>query len=302
MSLQALIADEIAGDRMAPWKILKSAIRGYIAHEALTRGAAIAFYAVTSLAPVLFVVVAIAGLVFGQDLVRSNLVDQVSGLVGKEGGELIKTMLSRAADKESSIWASILGVLTVIVTASGVFGELQTALNRTWEVENTSDQPWFSIIRARAVSLGLVAVLGFLLMISLAASAAVSALGNYLGGQSGFTVLLSVLNTGLSLALFTILFGAIYKVLPDTSLSWREVAVGAFLTAILFTVGKSLIGWYLGTTAAGSGYGAAGALILILLWGFYSSQILLLGAEITRAIARDEIGDGGRKKEVRVSK
>ena len=165
---------------------MKSAFRGYIAHEALTRGAAIAFYAVTSLAPVLFVVVGIAGLVFGQDLVRSNLVDQVSGLVGKEGGELIKTMLSRAADKESSTWASILGVLTVIVTASGVFGELQTALNRTWEVENTSDQPWFSIIRARAVSLGLVAVLGFLLMISLAASAAVSALGNYLGGQSGF--------------------------------------------------------------------------------------------------------------------
>jgi membrane protein len=287
---------------MAPWKILKSAIHGYMAHEALTRGAAIAFYAVTSLAPVLFVVVAIAGLVFGQDLVRSNLVDQVSGLVGKEGGELIKTMLSRAADKESSIWASILGVLTVIVTASGVFGELQTALNRTWEVESTSDQPWFSIIRARAVSLGLVAVLGFLLMISLAASAAVSALGNYLGGQSGFTVLLSVLNTGLSLALFTILFGAIYKVLPDTPLSWREVAVGAFLTAVLFTVGKSLIGWYLGTTAAGSGYGAAGALILILLWGFYSSQILLLGAEITRAIAHAEIGDVERKKAVRVSK
>jgi len=286
---------------MAPWKILKSAIRGYIAHEALTRGAAIAFYAVTSLAPVLFVVVAIAGLIFGQDLVRSNLIDQVTGLVGKEGGELIKTMLSRAADKESSTWASILGVLSVLVTASGVFGELQTALNRTWEVE-TSDQPWFSLIRARAVSLGLVAVLGFLLMISLAASAAVSALGNYLGGQSGFTILLSVLNTVLSLALFTMLFGAIYKVLPDTPLSWREVAVGAFLTAILFTVGKSLIGWYLGTTAAGSGYGAAGALILILLWGFYSSQILLLGAEITRAIAHDETDDVGRKKEGRVSK
>jgi membrane protein len=288
---------QTAGDRMAPWKILKSAIRGYIAHEALTRGAAIAFYAVTSLAPVLFVVVAIAGLMFGQDLVRSNLVDQVSGLVGKEGGELIKTLLSGAPDKESSAWASILGVLTVIVTASGVFGELQTALNRTWEVENTSDQPWFSIIRARAVSLGLVAVLGFLLMISLAASAAVSALGNYLGGQSGFTVLLSVLNTVLSLALFTMLFGAIYKVLPDTRLNWREVVVGAFLTAILFTVGKSLIGWYLGTTAAGSGYGAAGALILILLWGFYSSQILLLGAEITRAIAHDETDDIVRKKE-----
>src|ERR1700752_1334066 len=128
---------------MAAWTILKNAVSGYIAHEALTRGAAIAFYAVTSLAPVLLVVVAIAGLVFGQDLVRSSLIDQVSGLVGREGGELIQTMLTRASDKETRIWASLLGVLTGIVTASGVFGEMQTALNRTWEVRGASDQPWF---------------------------------------------------------------------------------------------------------------------------------------------------------------
>ena len=274
---------------MLAWKIMKDAVSGYVEHEALTRGAAIAFYAVTSLAPVLLVVVAVAGLFLGQDAVRSSLVDQVSGLVGNEGGDLVKTMLTRAADKDSSIWASLLGVLTVIVTASGVFGEMQTALNRTWHVSSgTSGLPWFSIIRARATSLGLVAALGFLLIVSLAASAAVSALGKYLGGQSGLApVLLSALNTSVSLLLFTLLFAAIYKVLPDIPLSWRVVGVGAFVTAVLFTIGKSLIGWYLGTTAAGSGYGAAGALILILLWGYYSSQIFLFGAEITRAMSGD---------------
>jgi membrane protein len=270
---------------MAAWKTLKDAVSGYIAHEALTRGAAIAFYAVTSLAPVLLVVVAVAGLVFGQDVVRSNLVEQVSGLVGREGGELVKTMLTRASDKESSIWASLLGALTIVVTVSGVFGEMQTALNRAWEVPAASDEPWFSIIRARAASLGLVVVLGFLLMVSLAASAAVSAFGNYMGSHVSFApVVLSILNTIISLLLFTVLFSAIYKVLPDRPLSWREVVVGALITAVLFTIGKSLIGWYLGTTAAGSGYGAAGALILILLWGYYSAQIFLFGAEITRAM------------------
>jgi membrane protein len=268
---------------MSAWKILKDAVSGYIAHEALTRGAAIAFYAVTSLAPVLVIVVAMAGLVFGQEAVRSNLVDQVTDLVGSEGGGLIKTMLARASDKESSVWASLLGILTVVLTASGVFGEMQAALNRTWVV-SASDQPWFSIIRARAASLGLVLVLGFLLIVSLAASAAISAFGNYTGSHASLApMMLSILNTVISLLLFTVLFSAIYKVLPDIPLSWREVAVGALTTAVLFTIGKSLIGWYLGTTAAGSGYGAAGALILILLWSYYSAQIFLVGAEITRA-------------------
>jgi len=270
---------------MSAWKTLKDAVSGYIAHEALTRGAAIAFYTVTSLAPVLVIVVAIAGLVFGQDAVRSNVADQVSNLVGSESGELVKTMLTRASDKESSVWASFLGILTVVVTASGVFGEMQAALNRTWDVP-ASDQPWFSIIRARAASLGLVLVLGFLLMVSLAASAAISAFGTYMGSHASFApMMLSILNTIISLLIFTVLFAAIYKVLPDIPLTWREVAVGALTTAVLFTIGKSLIGWYLGTTAAGSGYGAAGALILILLWGYYSAQIFLFGAEITRAMS-----------------
>jgi membrane protein len=267
------------------WRVLKQAVLGYIAHEALSRGAAISFYVVTSLAPILLIVVAVAGLVFGQDAVRGSLVKELSGLFGQQGGELIQTMLARASDKPSSTIASTLGVLMVLVIASGVFSEMQTALNKIWDVD-ASGQPWFSLIRARAASLGLVAALGFLMMVSLAASAALAALGSYMGTHTALApLLLSLMNTVVSLLLFTLLFAAIFKVLPDTPIPWRFVVTGAFITAILFTIGKSLIGWYLGTTAASSGYGAAGALILILLWSYYSAQIFLFGAEITRAVA-----------------
>jgi membrane protein len=239
---------------MLVWRILKQSVSGFIAHEALSRGAAIAFYIVTSLAPVLLIIVAVAGLVFGQDAVRGSLVKELGGLFGKEGGELVQAMLASASDKPSSTMASIFGVLMVIVTASGVFSEMQAALNRTWDVDG-SDQPWFSLIRTRAASLGLVTALGFLLMVSLAASAALSAFGNYIGAHTAFApMILSLLNAIISLLLFTLLFAAVFKVLPDTPIGWRDVGIGAFVTAVLFTIGKSLIGWYLGTTAASSGY------------------------------------------------
>jgi membrane protein len=267
------------------WTILKAAVSSYISHGSLSRGAAISFYAVTSLAPVLLIVVAIAGLVFGQDAVRGTLVRETGGLLGEQSGELIQTILARSSDQTSGAVASVVGVLMVLVTASGVFSEMQAALNRIWEAD-TDGQPLLSIVRARAASLGLVAALGFLMMASLAASAGVSALGNYLGSHTEFApLLLSILNTAISLFLFTLLFAAIFRVLPDTEIAWRDVAVGAMITALLFAAGKSLIGWYLGTTAASSGYGAAGALILILLWIYYSAQIFLFGAEIARAIA-----------------
>lgn len=268
-------------------KIAKEAASGYVAHGALSRGAAISFYVVTSLAPVLLVVVSVAGMVFGHDAVEGGLIEQMKSVFGQEGGQLIQTMLAKASDTGSSGKASLLGLLTVLITASGAFGEIQAGLNRAWDVE-ASKQPWFSLIRARAASLGLVAALGFLMMVSLTASTAVSALGAYIGTNASFApVMLSLLNTVISVALFSVLFAAIFKVLPDTDIEWRDVVTGAFVTAILFTAGKSLIGWYLGTTAASSGYGAAGGLILILLWSYYSAQILLFGAEITRAVAAE---------------
>jgi len=267
------------------WIILKSAVEGYIAHGALSRGAAIAFYVVTSLAPVLLIVVAVAGIVFGPDAVRGSLVQQLGSLFGEQGSELIQTMLASSSDKKSGATASVLGAVAVLVTASGVFSEMQTGLNQAWQVK-APDQPVLLMLRARAASLGLVAALGFLLVVSLAASTALAALGSYLDSLTSFApLLLAALNTLISLGLFTLLFAAIFKVLPDTPISWREVGIGALITAVLFTVGKSLIGWYLGTTAASSGYGAAGALVLVLLWAYYCAQIFLFGAELTRAIA-----------------
>ena len=235
------------------WSILKSAVEGYIAHGALSRGAAMAFYVVTSLAPVLLIVVAVAGIVFGQDAVRGSLVQQLGGLFGQQSGELIQSMLASSSDKKSGATASVLGAVAVLITASGVFSEMQTGLNQAWQVK-APDQPVLLMLRARAASLGLVAALGFLLMVSLAASTALAALGVYLDSLTSFAPLvLAALNTLISLGLFTLLFAA--KVLPDTPISWREVGIGALITAVLFTIGKSLIGWYIGTTAASSGYG-----------------------------------------------
>jgi membrane protein len=267
------------------WRILQQAVWKFIEHGNLSRGAAIAFYTVTSLAPLLLIVIALAGLVIGADAARTGVIDQFSGLIGPEGADFIKSIVLRSSDPASGTAATALGIIMVLVTASGVFGEMQSALNTTWEVL-PSQAAWISLIRARAASLGLVGALGFVTIVSLAASAALSALGQELAMRTPIgAIVLTILNGGLSLAVFTFLFAAIYKILPDTPLRWRDVGIGAVVTAALFTGGKSLIGWYLGRAAPGSTYGAAGALIVLLLWSYYSAQIFLFGAELSKAIA-----------------
>jgi len=181
--------------------------------------------------------------------------------------------------------AAILGTVTLFITASGIFGEMQQSLNTIWKVEPHGSSI-SRLVRARAASLGLVAALGFMLLVSLVASAAISTLGDFISARLPFgTIVLSVINTIVSFILISAMFAAIYKVLPDRTLKWRDVAVGALVTAALFTIGKSLIGWYLGTSAVASSYGAAGGLLVILLWVYYSSEIFLLGAEFTRAFS-----------------
>lgn len=267
------------------WHILRAAVSGYMAHGALSRGAAIAFYSVTSLAPVLFIVIGIAGLVFGQDAVRDSIVRELSGLMGSQSVDLFQSLIARSTDPKSGAAATSTGLIMVLVTASGVFSEMRAALDATWEVKASSENI-FSMVRARAASLGLVAALGFLLIVSLAASAALSAFGHYLDSLFSFAAtILSILNTLISVALFTVLFSAIYKILPDTPIGWRDVITGGFITALLFTIGKSLIGWYLGRAAPSSAYGAAGSLVVLLLWIYYSAQIFLFGAELTKATA-----------------
>lgn len=268
------------------WELLKGTINGFIEDGALSHGAAMAFFAATSMAPILLIVVAIAGLAFGQEAAQNALAAQLTGLMGQESANMLQNAVKSASGKSSGIMATAIGVITLLVTASGVFGEMQTALNVIWKAKPEGSTV-SRLVRARAASLGLVAALGFLLMVSLAVSAGITALGGIINAYLPFgTFILSVLNAAFSFALIALLFAAIYKVLPDRRLEWHDVWVGAILTAALFTIGKSLIGWYIGSSAVGSSYGAAGALIVVLLWVYYSSEIFLLGAEFTRAYSQ----------------
>ena len=264
------------------WHLLSDSVQAFIADDALSRGASISFYAATSIGPVLFIVVAIAGLAFGEDAARGAIAIQLRDLMGKESADLVQTAVQSASGKSSGILASVVGAIALLITASGVFGEMQSALNMIWKAQPHGTTV-SRLVRARAASLGLVAALGFLLLVSLVISAILSGLGSYIDAVLPFgALILHLLNFVVSFALISVLFGAIYKVLPDAELSWRDVLIGAMVTALLFNLGKFLIGLYLAHSAVASSYGAAGALIVVLLWIYYSAQIFLLGAEFTK--------------------
>jgi membrane protein len=267
------------------WRLLRDSVQAFIDDEALTRGASISFYTITSIGPVLFIVVAIAGLAFGEDAARGAIASQLSELMGRASADLVQTAVQSASGKSSGILASVLGATTLLITASGVFGEMQSALNAIWKAQRRGTTVT-RLVRARAASLGLVAALGFLLLVSLVISAILSGLSSYINAVLPFgALILQILNFAISFAMISVLFAAIYKVLPDAKLSWADVLVGALVTALLFNVGKFLIGFYLGHSAVASSYGAAGALIIVLLWIYYSAQIFLLGAEFTKIYA-----------------
>jgi membrane protein len=267
------------------WRLLRDSVQAFIADDALSRGASISFYTITSVGPVLFIVVAIAGLAFGEDAARGAIASQLSELMGRASADLVQTAVQSASGKSSGILASVVGATTLLITASGVFGEMQSALNAIWKTQPQGTTV-SRLVRTRAASLGLVAALGFLLLVSLVISALLSGLSSYISAMLPFgALILQILNFVISFALISVLFAAIYKVLPDARLSWADVLVGAVVTALLFSVGKFLIGLYLGHSAVASSYGAAGALIVVLLWIYYSAQIFLLGAEFTKIYA-----------------
>lgn len=267
------------------WTMLKETFYDYMDDGALSRGAAIAYYTVLSIGPVLVICIAIAGLVFGEDAARGAMVGQLRGMMGNQAAELIQTTIASASNKTSGLWATVLGVGTLLITASGVFVEMQSALNAIWKAEPQGGTV-SSFIKARASSLGLVATMGFLLLVSLVVSAGLHALGDYLNGfLPGAELLLQALNFFISLVMVSLLFGAIYKILPDRQLGWKDVIVGAVVTAFMFTLGKTVIGMYIGSSSVASSYGAAGALVIVLVWIYYSSQIFLLGAEFTKVWA-----------------
>jgi len=273
-------------------KMLMDTTLSFIDDEALSRGAAIAFYAITSLAPVLLIVIAVAGLVFGQEAAQNAISGQFSALMGKQAADLLESVIASASTESSGVVATIVGLVALIATASGVFGEMQTALNTIWKARSQGTV-LSRLVRARIASLGLVAALGFLLIVSLAVSAGLTAFASTLDKLPVGTLILSALNFAISLLLFAVLFGAIYKVLPDRTLQWKDVIVGALMTSVLFNIGKTFIGWYLGSSAVASSYGAAGGLIVLLLWVYYSAQIFLFGAEFTKTYAN---AHGSRRK------
>jgi membrane protein len=267
------------------WTLLRDTVVSFIDDGALSRGAAIAFYTVTSLAPVLLIVVGVAGIVYDRQAAQQAIGQQLARLVGEDSAQMLQSAMGSIGSKSSGVVASLVGIAAVIVTASGVFGEMQSTLNAIWKAE-PQEVTVSRLIWARAVSLGLVGALGFLLTVSLVISAVLAAFGDYLSARMPFAaIVLYVLNTVVSLGLIAALFAAIYKVLPDKDLEWRDVIAGAVVTSVLFAIGKWLIALYIATSAVASGYGAAGSLLVVLLWVYYSTQIFLLGAEFTKVYA-----------------
>jgi membrane protein len=273
----------LTSDRL--WKVLKAAFAGWWNDNVPRMGAALAYYTLFSLAPVLIVAIAIAGLAFGPEAVRGEIVGQIEGLVGRGGALAVQAMLEGAARPSSSVPATVIGIITFFLGATGAFLELQTDLDAIWRVKPKSRGSFLrDLVMQRLISFGLVLGFAFLLLTSLVVSAALAAVHTYMGNAfPGVAVLWEALNVIVSLVVITLLFAMIYKVLPDVKLAWSDVWVGALVTAGLFTIGKFLIGLYLGTSAFASSYGAAGSVIVVLLWVYYSSQIILLGAEFTRA-------------------
>lgn len=268
--------------------MLKEAFTEWRDAEALQLGAALSYYTIFSLAPLLLVVIGIVGLAFGREAVQGQLVGQIQGLVGREGAEAIQTMVANAGRRAGEgFWATIVAAATTLFGATGVFTQLQTSLNHIWGVKPKPGQGIKGILRARAAAFGMLLGIGFLLLVSLVVSAALAAAGNYmLGLLPGAEVVLRVLNFLVSFMVITLLFAMIFRFLPDVKIAWRDVWFGAIVTSLLFTIGKTLIGLYLGNSGVASVYGAAGSLVIVLLWAYYSSQILFFGAELTQVWAR----------------
>lgn len=250
-------------------------------------GAALAYYTIFSIAPLVLIAIALAGIVFGEEAARGEIMQQISATVGPSVAEAIQAILAQAQDKATSGMATLIGVAVLLFGASGVFIQLQDALNTIWKVEAKPEGGIWSLVRDRLLSFTVVLGTGFLLLVSLVASAALAALSKYFtpADLPGGAFAWQTLNNLLSFALVTVLFAFIYRVLPDVHVGWRHVWTGALIAALLFTVGKYVIGLYLGRSGTASAFGAAGSLVVILVWVYYSAQILLLGAEVTRSHA-----------------
>lgn len=268
------------------WSIIKETFKNWQDDRAAGWAAALAYYTVFSLAPLLIVAIAIAGLVFGSSSAQNHLIHQMTGLIGHEGAQAVQLLLTSASKPSSNIIAMVFGVGVLILGATQVFVQLQDTLNLIWHVKLKPDKPISGIVRIRFLSFQMVLGIGFLLLVSLVISALLAGLGKYLNNLvPGLHIVMEILNVIVSFGFITLLFAALFKFLPDIIIAWKDVWVGAAITSLLFSLGKYLIGLYLGQASFGSSYGAAGSLVILLLWVNYSSQILFFGAEFTKVYA-----------------
>lgn len=267
--------------------MLRAAMQAWSAHRASSMGASLAFYASFSLAPMFVIVIAIAGMLFGEDAARGEVVEQLSGLVGTSGAQAVQSLIEGARDVGQGFLASLAAIAALLLAATKAFAELKDSLDVIWGIARK--KPTSSVItllRGRLLSFGLILTLAFLLLVSLVISALLAALQKIWGAWfSDVAWVTESINSIISFTVVTALFAVIYKWLPDARIAWRDVVVGAVVTAALFTLGKFLIGFYLGNSAIASSFGAAGSLVVILLWIYYSSQIFFFGAEFTRVYA-----------------
>jgi membrane protein len=270
-------------DARALVSLAKRSVTKWLDDDAPSRAAALSYYTVFSLAPLLVIAVAVAGFVFGKQAVSGELHRQLDGLVGAQSAQAIQDMMVSASRPGAGLLASVVGVVVLLLGATGAFVELQDALNAMWKVERKKTSGILAFLRARLLSFAMVGVIAFLLLASLAVSTVLSALGHFADDRlPGGELLAQGVNLVVSVGVITLLFASIYKVLPDKSITWGDVWLGSFVTSILFTVGKLLIGLYLGKGSVASSYGAAGSFAMLLIWIYYSSMILFLGAAFTR--------------------
>lgn len=279
--------------------LLQRTLSGWLYHDAPRIGAALAFYTLLSFAPLLMISIAVGSALFDGSRVEARVLEEVSILTGPEGATLAAQMIEKTRASSLGVIASMAGFFTLLFGASGILAELRSALNTMWEIPPQKSNGFLQIIKDRVLSVGMVLAVGFLLVVSLIVSAILAALGKYLQDTlPAPTALLEFLNFIISFAGSTILFGLVLRFIPDARLPWRPILYGAATTALLFTVGKSIIGLYLGRAALGSPYGAGGSIVVLVAWVYYSAQIFLFGAEFTQQVTlkTDSILEERRKR------
>lgn len=267
------------------WDLMKESVVQWKADGAPSMGAALAFYTLLSLAPLIMLVILVAGMVIGQDAARTVLFSELSGLLGETGAEGVRHVLEAAAGEKEGPLAAAAGFAVLLIGATTVFAELKSDLDRIWGYKAPPTSGIWQVVKARLLSFGLVVAIGFLLLVSLAVSGVITVISDHLSGGIASAALLRLLEFSASFLVLTLAFAAIYKLLPSIPLAWRDVWVGGAVNAVLFTLGKFLIGLYLGKTAVASSYGAAGTLVVVIVWVYWCAQIFFLGAEFTKAFA-----------------